>query len=42
VAMSMSSVLVVANALRFPAVKERTATDRMRKTASLRTAEVAR
>jgi Cu2+-exporting ATPase len=42
VAMSMSSILVIANALRFPAAKERTAADRKPETASFRAAEAAR
>ena len=42
VAMSMSSVLVVANALRFPAVKERTTAGKRQGTATLRTGEAAR
>jgi Cu2+-exporting ATPase len=39
VAMSMSSILVVANALRFPAIKEQTTADIRPETASFRTAE---
>jgi Cu2+-exporting ATPase len=42
VSMSMSSVLVVANALRFPAVKERTTAGKRQGTATLRTGEAAR
>jgi Cu2+-exporting ATPase len=42
VAMSMSSILVVANALRFPPIKERIAADRLPKTASPRAAEAVR
>jgi Cu2+-exporting ATPase len=42
VAMSMSSILVVANALRFPPIKGRIASDRLPKTASPRAAEAVR